>query len=115
MIIVISQSKLLHCVGLWIWHTSYRSATPTFYKYFEVVICHLVRLQRSSQFSLLHHNCCCPFIKHDQQKQCLQQRKLKVQCLLIGSEHRALLHNHRMRNAHMCILAIVMATCSYQI
>jgi len=22
MIIVISQSKLLHCVGLWIWHTS---------------------------------------------------------------------------------------------
>jgi len=27
----------------------------------------------------------------------------------------ALLHNHRMRNAHMCTLAIVMATCSYGI
>jgi len=27
----------------------------------------------------------------------------------------ALLHNHRMRAAHMCILAIVMATCSYRI
>jgi len=42
MIIVISPSKLLQCAGLWIWHTSYGSATSTFHKYFEVVICHLV-------------------------------------------------------------------------
>jgi len=27
----------------------------------------------------------------------------------------ALLHNHRMRNLHMCTLAIVVATCSYGI
>ena len=43
MIIVISQSKLLQRAGLWIWHTSYGTATPTFHKYFDVVICHLVR------------------------------------------------------------------------
>jgi len=43
MIIVILQSKLLQRVGLWIWRTSCGSATPTFHKYFEVVICHLVR------------------------------------------------------------------------
>jgi len=43
MIIVISQSKLLQRAGLWIWHTSYGSATPTFHKYFEVAICRLVQ------------------------------------------------------------------------
>jgi len=43
MIIVISQSKMLQHAGLWIWHTSYGSTTPTFHKYFEMVICHLVR------------------------------------------------------------------------
>ena len=43
MVIVISQSKLLQRAGLWIRHTSYESATPTFHKYFEVVICRLVR------------------------------------------------------------------------
>jgi len=37
--IVISQSKLLQRAGLCIWYTSYGSATPTFHKYFEVVIC----------------------------------------------------------------------------
>jgi len=42
-IIVISQSKLLQRAGLWIWHTSYGSASPTFHKYFEVMICCLVR------------------------------------------------------------------------
>jgi len=42
-IIVISQSKLLQHAGLWIWHTSCGSATPIFHKYFEVVICRLVR------------------------------------------------------------------------
>jgi len=73
MIIVISQSKLLQPAGLWIWHTSYGSATPAFHKNFEVVICHSVQQQRDSRFSFLHHNCCCPFIKHDQQKQCLRK------------------------------------------
>jgi len=43
MIIMISQSKLLQRTGLWIWHTSYGSATLTIHKYFEVVICRLVR------------------------------------------------------------------------
>jgi len=43
MIIVISQSKLLQCAGLWIWHRSYGSAAPTFHKYFEVVISRLIR------------------------------------------------------------------------
>jgi len=43
LIIVISQSKLLQYADLWIWHTSYWSTTPTFHKYFEVVICRLVR------------------------------------------------------------------------
>jgi len=38
MIIVISQSKLLQSASLWIWHTSYGSATSTFHKYFEAVI-----------------------------------------------------------------------------
>jgi len=35
MIIVISQSKLLQRAGLWIWHTSYGSATPTFHRYWS--------------------------------------------------------------------------------
>jgi len=35
MIIVISQSKLLQRAGLWIWHPSYGSATPTLHKYFK--------------------------------------------------------------------------------
>ena len=34
---------------------------------------------------------------------------------VIGSELPGHLHNHWMRNAHMCALAIVMATCSYRI
>jgi len=34
---------------------------------------------------------------------------------MIRSELPGYLHNHRMRNAHMCALAIVMATCSYGI
>jgi len=38
MIIVISQSKLLQRAGLWIWHISYGSATPTFHKHFEAVL-----------------------------------------------------------------------------
>jgi len=44
-------------------------------------------------------------------------RKLKAQCLCLDQNYRpaALLHNHRMCNAHMCTLAIVMATCSYWI
>jgi len=42
MIIVISQSKLLQRADLWIWDTKYGSATPTFQKYFKVVICCLV-------------------------------------------------------------------------
>jgi len=33
MVTVISQSKLLQRAGLWMWHTSYRSATPAFHKY----------------------------------------------------------------------------------
>jgi len=28
---------------LWMWHTSYRSAAPTFHKYIEAVICRSVR------------------------------------------------------------------------
>jgi len=40
---VISQSKLLQRAGLWMWHTSYGRATPTFHKYVQVVICRLVR------------------------------------------------------------------------
>jgi len=43
MIIVISKSKLLQRAGLWMWHTSHGSASPTFHKYFEVAICCLVR------------------------------------------------------------------------
>jgi len=45
MIIVISQYKLLQRAGLWMWHTSYRSTTPTpaFHKYVEAVIWRLVR------------------------------------------------------------------------
>ena len=34
---------------------------------------------------------------------------------VIGSELPGHLHNHRMRNVHMCTLAIVIATCSYGI
>jgi len=34
---------------------------------------------------------------------------------VIGSEPLGHLHNHWMLNAHMCALAIVMATCSYGI
>ena len=47
----------------------------------------------------------------------LSEDLLKAQCLWmwLDQNYRALLHNHRMRNAHMCILAIVMATCSYRI
>jgi len=83
----------LQRAGLWIWHTSYGCATPTFHKYFKVVICHLVRQQLDSQFSLLHHNCCCPFIKHDQQK-CLQQRKSEVQCIIARSSDEYCAHVH---------------------
>jgi len=45
MIIVISQSKLLQTWNqrLWMWNASYGSATPTFHKYIEAMICHLVR------------------------------------------------------------------------
>jgi len=43
MIIVISQSKLLQRAGSQMWHTTYGSATPAFHKYFEVLICCLVR------------------------------------------------------------------------
>jgi len=43
LIIVISQSKLLQRAGLWIWHTSYGSATPTFHEYIEAMICRSVR------------------------------------------------------------------------
>jgi len=35
MMIVISQSQLLQKAGLWMWHTSYGSATPTFHKYIK--------------------------------------------------------------------------------
>jgi len=42
MITAISQFKLMQRAGLWIWHTSYGSATPTFHKYFEVVIFRLI-------------------------------------------------------------------------
>jgi len=42
MIIVISQSKLLQCTGLWTWHTSYGSDTLAFHKYVEVMIWRLV-------------------------------------------------------------------------
>ena len=34
---------------------------------------------------------------------------------VIGSELQEHLHNHWMRNVHMCALAIVMTTCSYGI
>jgi len=64
-------------VDVAVWHTSYGNATPTFHKYIEVVICRLVWLQRNSQYSLLHHNCSCPFVKHNQQKQCLRQCNLR--------------------------------------
>jgi len=40
---MISQFKLLQRAGLWLWNTSYGSATPTFHKYAEAVICRLVR------------------------------------------------------------------------
>jgi len=43
MIIAISQSKLLQRTLLWMWHTSHGSATSTFHKHVQVVICHLVR------------------------------------------------------------------------
>jgi len=43
MIIVISQSTLLQRAGLWIWHTSYGSATPTFNKYIGAMICRSAR------------------------------------------------------------------------
>jgi len=68
MIIVISQSKLLQRAGSYVWHTSYGSATPAFHKYFEyleLVICCLVQQQRASHCSLLQHNCCCTFAKHN--------------------------------------------------
>jgi len=47
-----------------------------------------------SQCSLLHHNCCCPFVKHDQQNECLQQRnlrKLKAQCLWLDQNYRGII------------------------
>jgi len=43
MIIVISQSKMLQRAGLWMWLTSYGSATPTFHKIVKMVIWRLVR------------------------------------------------------------------------
>jgi len=33
----------------------------------------------------------------------------------IGTSSSTLLHNHRMRNLHLCTLAVVMANCSYGI
>jgi len=42
MIIVISQSKLLQCTGLWMWHTSYGSATLAFRKQVKAMILRLV-------------------------------------------------------------------------
>jgi len=53
MITVISQSKLLQCVGLWIWHTHYGSANPTFHIHLEVVI--VVWSDRSAVVSF---HCC---------------------------------------------------------
>jgi len=45
LIIVISQSKLLQTWNqrLWMWHTSHGSATQTFHKYIEAMICRSVR------------------------------------------------------------------------
>ena len=41
--------------------------------------------------------------------------QVKSAMFVIGSEPPGNLHNHWMRDAHMCTLAIVMATCSYGI
>jgi len=47
-IIAISQCKLLQRAGLWMWHTSNGSATPTFHKYIEMVIWQIVQYQHST-------------------------------------------------------------------
>jgi len=44
-----------------------------------------------------------------------QLTQVKIAVFVIGSELPGHLHNHWIRNAHMCALAIVMATCSYGI
>jgi len=41
--IVVSQSKRLQHISLWMWYTTYASATSAFHKYVEAVIWRLVR------------------------------------------------------------------------
>jgi len=41
--------------------------------------------------------------------------QVKSALFVIGSELPGHLHNHLIRNEHMCALAIVMVTCSYEI
>jgi len=45
----------------------------------------------------------------------MQLPQVKSAVFVIGSELAGHLHNHRMRNAHMCALPIVMVTCFYGI
>jgi len=44
-----------------------------------------------------------------------QLMQVKSALFVIGSELPGHLHNHLIRNEHMCALAIVMVTCSYEI
>jgi len=116
MVIVISQSKLLQRAGLWTWLKLWkRYSNISQILYFEVVIC-----RWSDSSAVVSFHCCITIVVicllNTISKSSVWNNaswKLSVYDWIRTTE--VLLHNHRMRNAHMCTLAIVLATCSYRI
>jgi len=117
MIIVILQSKLLQAWNqhLWMWHTAsgalLQHFTNTLKRWFVV---------RSDSSAVVSVHCCITIAvarllntisKSSVCNNATYASEKRIVCNWIRTTA-ALLHNHQMRNAHMCTLAIVMATCS---
>jgi len=73
------------------WHTSYGNATPAFHKFVEMVICCLVRQQRSSQYHCCFTIAIVRLLNMTSKSSVCNLRKLKAQCLKLDQNYRSII------------------------